>query len=137
MSDFEIQRTQPPSMGACCALGNIRYPEASDHPGVLIYLRPDLDGTEPLDVRSYAARHSSLFPREHIASRRFDEDGAESYRALGSHIVDTLCQRKRRSDVEKTTEEFSPKELAQRVHEYLAARRAFRMASERSAEPHQ
>ncbi|WP_027544741.1 patatin-like phospholipase family protein [Bradyrhizobium sp. WSM2254] len=131
MTDLELQRAPPPSVGACCALGYIRYPEGPGAAGILIYLRPELDGSEPLDVRGYAARHPAVFPRERVSARQFDEEGAESYRALGSHIIDMLFQRGHHTDGAPAAKAFSLMDLKQRVHDYLAARREYRMAQER------
>src|SRR5262249_43450384 len=84
MVDLELQGPKSISMDACCAIAHIFYPEAAKSPGVIIYLRPHLDGSEPLDIQSYAARHFPTFPRERVSSRHFDEEGAESYRGLGA-----------------------------------------------------
>ena len=86
-----------------CAVGVIRYscvdkpggcPNAaldSTHDGVLVYLKPSLTGDEPRDVLNYHAT-SPTFPQETIADQWFSEPQFESYRALGSHMVRTICQ---------------------------------------------
>lgn len=66
----------------------IRYgekdPGAPD--GVLLYVKPALDGGEPADVRQYAMRHPD-FPHQSTADQWFDEEQFESYRMLGFHTV--------------------------------------------------
>jgi hypothetical protein len=135
MFDLELQTAQPISMSACCAIGRIYYPEAArSPPGLIIYLRPNLDGSEPLDIKSYAARHFQSFPGERVSSRHFDEEGAESYRALGAHVVETVSKRRRGDVSAQPDNEYSFKDLAQGVQEYLAARRELRASAERSAD---
>jgi hypothetical protein len=70
------------------ALGTIRYHDQRE-PGLLLYVKPTLNGDEPEDVQAYAAKHSS-FPHDTTADQFFDESQFESYRALGEHIFDTL-----------------------------------------------
>jgi hypothetical protein len=84
-----------------CAIGTIRYscvdrdPEDyttrdKDFDGVLIYLKPSLIGEEPRDVVNYW-QGSNSFPQEVITDQWFSEAQFESYRALGSHMIDTIC----------------------------------------------
>jgi hypothetical protein len=129
----ELQRGPSNTMSGCCAVGRVIYPEAADAPGVIIYLRPNLDGSEPLDVQTYAARHAPSFPRERISSRHFDEEGAETYRALGAHIVRTVSKRGRGEISMRFGSKYSFIDLEQGVREYLAERRAARAAAERRA----
>ena len=74
-----------------CALGRIGYscidPGAAD--GFLLYVKPSLNGTEPVDVFNYARTHPT-FPHESTADQLYSEQQFESYRALGSHAMDTL-----------------------------------------------
>jgi hypothetical protein len=78
--------------GACyCALGKIIYPEPGAEPGRLLYIKPTLYGQEPVDIRSYAA-DSESFPHESTSDQWFSESQLESYRALGSHIVDRIWE---------------------------------------------
>jgi hypothetical protein len=78
---------------ACyCAIAEISYPEAGAEPGWLIYIKPTLCGIEPADVLSYAAA-SETFPHESTADQWFSESQLESYRALGSHIVDEVWKK--------------------------------------------
>jgi hypothetical protein len=84
-----------------CAVFDIRYscvdkkpkdseesPETYD--GVLIYIKPSLDGSEPADVLNF---HESddAFPQDTIVDQWFGEAQFESYRMLGSHMIEKLC----------------------------------------------
>jgi hypothetical protein len=78
---------------ACyCAVGRIVYPEADAPPGYLLYIKPMLYGNEPVDILSYAAE-SPTFPHESTADQWFSESQMESYRALGSYIVNRIWER--------------------------------------------
>jgi hypothetical protein len=83
-------RAQPPADGVYCALGRIRYPEKDAPRGTLVYVKPGFHGTEPPDIRSYAALHAT-FPHESTGDQWFSESQMESYRGLGSHIIETMC----------------------------------------------
>lgn len=72
-----------------CAVGTIKYPEEKAPLGHLLYLKPAFFGTEPADVRAYAAA-SKTFPHETTADQFFSESQMESYRTLGLHVVDTV-----------------------------------------------
>lgn len=50
--------------------------------GVIIYLKPCIYGSEPLDVQEYAEK-SAPFPHEPTADQFFSESQFESYRKLG------------------------------------------------------
>ena len=93
-------RQKPPVDGVYCALGRIRYPEApeDDEAGTLIYVKPGFHGSEPPDIRAYAALHDK-FPHESTADQWFSESQMESYRGLGSHIIGKMCgaEKRRRS----------------------------------------
>ncbi|HXO27110.1 MAG TPA: hypothetical protein VOA80_07200, partial [Thermoanaerobaculia bacterium] len=54
--------------------------------GLLVYIKPSLNGTEPLDVLHFA-RESPPFPHEATEHVMFSESQFESYRSLGSHII--------------------------------------------------
>ncbi|HMF56814.1 MAG TPA: patatin-like phospholipase family protein [Pyrinomonadaceae bacterium] len=87
--------TEESKGGTYFAIGRIRYscvdegldPERDD--GYLIYLKPSLIGDEPRDVRNYY-QESGDFPQESIADQFFSEAQFESYRMLGSHILDQI-----------------------------------------------
>jgi hypothetical protein len=81
----------PARPGKYGAIGKIHYsrvdPGADD--GTLIYLKPAFYGAEPMDVFNYA-RTSMTFPHETTGDQFFSESQFESYRALGSHVVDQI-----------------------------------------------
>ena len=63
---------------------------AEDCDGVLVYIKPAVYGkVEPRDVVNYA-NLSPTFPQESSADQFFSESQFESYRALGSWIIDQL-----------------------------------------------
>jgi hypothetical protein len=89
-----ITARQPvPAEGVYCAIADVFYPEPDAKPGLLLYLKPGYHGTEPADVRAYAALHPA-FPHESTAEQWFSESRLEAYRVLGSHIVDLVCGRR-------------------------------------------
>jgi hypothetical protein len=84
-----------------CAIGTIRYscvdrdPDDEkttddDFDGILIFIKPSLIGQEPRDIINYWQSRST-FPQEVITDQWFSEAQFESYRALGSRIIDTIC----------------------------------------------
>ena len=70
---------------------------AKDRDGYLIYIKSSLNGSEPVDVLSYA-RGSAPFPHDSTADVMFSESQFESYRALGSHAAKTLKGTKAREE---------------------------------------
>jgi hypothetical protein len=78
-----------------CAIGRICYScvdglaggEVQD--GLLLYIKPSLNGTEPADIFNYAKVHSA-FPHESTAEQLYSESQFESYRELGAHIMRSL-----------------------------------------------
>lgn len=88
--------------GAYCAIGTIRYSaidkveknaldqEVKVPDGKIIYIKPAFYGDEPRDIYRYAMTHET-FPQQSTGDQWFDESQFESYRKLGSHIVDTIC----------------------------------------------
>jgi hypothetical protein len=85
-----MPRQKPPVDGSYCALGRIHYPEAEGEVGTLVYVKPGFHGNEPPDIRAYAALHQD-FPHESTADQWFSESQMESYRGLGSHIIEKMC----------------------------------------------
>jgi hypothetical protein len=84
------------------AIGKIRYScvdrdpgdtttRDEDFDGVLIFIKPSLIGQEPRDVINYWQSRST-FPQEVITDQWFSEAQFESYRALGSRIIDAICE---------------------------------------------
>jgi hypothetical protein len=82
-------RKPDPVDGVYCAIADIYYPELDANPGLLLYIKPGYHGTEPADVRSYAAMHPA-FPHESTAEQWFSESQMEAYRVLGGYIVDLI-----------------------------------------------
>jgi hypothetical protein len=84
-----------------CAVARIRYScvDAPDEEeerreeidGWLVYLKPALNGTEPADVFHYAKLHPT-FPHESTGNQLYSEAEFESYRALGSHVLDAMTK---------------------------------------------
>ncbi len=81
-----------------CAIGHICYScvdaaiggqPAED--GLLLYIKASLNGTEPVDVYHYAKDHPD-FPHEPTENQLYTEAQFESYRALGSHVVDWIVE---------------------------------------------
>lgn len=60
-----------------------------DMQGRLIYIKASLTGQEPMDVQEYAAGHP-LFPHEPTANQFFNEAKFESYRHLGSSMLEKI-----------------------------------------------
>jgi hypothetical protein len=75
-----------------CAVGRIRYDcvDVGAPDGVLVYIKPALTGGEPADVLAYS-RMNPAFPHESTADQWFTESQFESYRQLGSHIIESIA----------------------------------------------
>ena len=82
-----------------CAMGIIRYSAVDkpvntdpdpDYDGVLIYIKPSLNGSEPRDVLSYRDETNG-FPQDAAGDEGFSDPQFESYRRLGSHMIETIC----------------------------------------------
>ena len=78
----------PNTNGRHFAIGEIHYdavaPRAAN--GLLVYVKPALNGDEPRDVLAYADE-CPTFPHESTADQFFGEAQFESYRALGQHSM--------------------------------------------------
>lgn len=85
-------RSSNEANGKYCAIAKIRYScvDEGAPDGVLIYLKPAFYGAEPRDVFEYAKAHPA-FPHETTADQFFTESQFESYRMLGSHIMEAIC----------------------------------------------
>src|SRR5215211_7180110 len=69
--------------------GKTSVSEAPD--GVLIYVKPTVYGdAEPRDVLQYKEAHED-FPHQSTGDQFFDEPQFESYRMLGWHIMNLIC----------------------------------------------
>jgi hypothetical protein len=69
-----------------CVVGTITYPEASDDPGVVVYIKSSLTGDEPTDVLNYK-KEDADFPNDSTMNQWFTESQFESYRRLGHHVA--------------------------------------------------
>ncbi len=78
--------------GMYWAIGRIRYSciDANAQDGLLVYIKPAVYGSEPGDVLEYKKSHPT-FPHQSTADQFFDEPQFESYRILGSHVMDRMC----------------------------------------------
>ena len=78
--------------GMYWAIGRIRYSciDGKVQDGLLIYIKPVVYGREPGDVLEYKKSHPT-FPHQSTADQFFDEPQFESYRILGSHVMDQMC----------------------------------------------
>lgn len=78
-----------------CAMGKILYhcvDGAAAEDGTIIYIKACLNGSEPADVLHYASSDSE-FPQQGTEELWFDESQFESYRRLGSHIVEKIWEK--------------------------------------------
>ena len=94
--------------GKHCAIAHIRYsavdgPDASD--GILIYIKPSLNGHEPADVQHYAAA-DPFFPHQPTSDQFFDESQFDSYRRPGLHVVEKILRAPDGKTHEYTLSEF-------------------------------
>ncbi len=95
--DVPIYAKAPPAeegRGVYWSLARIRYtcvdkgPDVRD--GVLLYIKPTVYGNEPRDVLEYK-KSFPTFPHQSTGDQFFDEPQFESYRMLGSHVMDRIC----------------------------------------------
>ncbi len=80
-------------LGHYCALGQIEYgcvDGKAAKPGMLLYIKPAFYGDEPSDVYNYAQMNPD-FPHESTVDQFFDEPQFESYRMLGSYIMNVIA----------------------------------------------
>jgi hypothetical protein len=92
MEKLMIFSRRAEKIGKYCAIGRIRYSRVDRDgiDGVLIYIKPAIYGTEPVDVANYA-RLNLAFPHQTTGDQWFSEQQFESYRALGSHVIEEIC----------------------------------------------
>lgn len=90
--DVRKRGADPATSGVYCAIGSIRYPErpGDGEMGTVIYIKPGLYLDAPADVRAFAAANAK-FPHDSTSNQWFTESQFESYRALGSHAIRTMC----------------------------------------------
>ena len=96
-------RSRLDKTNAHCAVGQIQYRCVDGERtrsgmkiknGILVYIKPAMNGNEPPDVSHYAAVDRQ-FPQQPTADQWFDEAQFESYRRLGSHAVDEILGARR------------------------------------------
>ena len=81
-----------------CAIARICYscvdsvPGGKAEDGLLLYVKPSMNGTEPADVFHYARLHP-MFPHEPTSDQLYTESQFESYRELGSHVMGTILEK--------------------------------------------
>lgn len=138
MRDMSISPPSQGLRGKYCSVGTIRYScvdrkahdddhkglEDGDFDGTLIYIKASMIGEEPRDVLNYG-RGSETFPQEVIVDQWFSEAQFESYRALGSHIVDVICSGDAREVSDQNRVSLAAFERKAREHNRLNLR-AFR-----------
>ncbi|MGH7593935.1 MAG: patatin-like phospholipase family protein [Gemmatimonadales bacterium] len=89
---IDIDITPIADRGAAAAVGSIRYNcvDRGAPDGILVYLKPALAASDPADVLAYA-RANPDFPHQATAEQWFTESQFESYRHLGSRLVEELA----------------------------------------------
>lgn len=112
--------------GEYFAIGEIEYPEAGGAgssrtglpgKGLLLYVKPALYGSEPVDIFNYRQRCPD-FPHESTVDQFFTESQFESYRNLGQFIMRQICQ-----DSKSPTQPMSMDQLFEQAHHWLHSRR--------------
>ena len=103
-------------LGKYCAVGEILYSAVDKGApnGTLIYLKPAIYGDEPMDVYNYG-RENIEFPHEPTSDQFFSESQFESYRMLGQHTIDAICN-------QRDWHARSLHDFASRTSEYLQAK---------------
>jgi hypothetical protein len=72
----------------------IKYPKQKGkgpQEGYLVYVKASLTGDEESDLLGFG-RENKAFPHDPTAHPMFDEDQVESYRQLGYHIGEKMCE---------------------------------------------
>src|ERR1700733_3266184 len=80
-------------LNAYCIRGQIQYKcvAANAPAGELLFIGPMLNGSEPPDIRAYAASHQT-FPHEATSNQFFNDAQFESYRHLGSWMISSYFE---------------------------------------------
>ncbi|MEP6903736.1 MAG: hypothetical protein ABJA66_18580, partial [Actinomycetota bacterium] len=93
--EFEMEKS--PQKTRNCGIGKIKYScvdGGDSEDGILIYIKPTLDGDEPIDLKNYK-RENPAFPHESTADQMYSETQFESYRSLGLHQIESIsCRQK-------------------------------------------
>ena len=142
---MEIFPRKDKKKGAYCAIGTIRYscvdevdkvddtgnvihdrkgrPLRAPAPdGTIIYVKPVFYGDEPRDIYHYAMTHET-FPHESTGDQWFSEVQFESYRKLGSHIIDAICKYKSDGPAEADLHDPQLAEFLQQAQQQAQAER--------------
>jgi hypothetical protein len=110
--------------GKYCATGRIRY-SCVDGDGVddghLLYIKPAVYLSEPKDIYNYAKR-SNEFPHESTADQFFTESQFESYRMLGSHVIDDIVLKAMKAIRDVPLDSFVKTEPKKPMEDELAER---------------
>jgi len=79
---------------AHAVVGTIHYEliNPSLGPGKLVYFKPTLTDSDPVDVQNYKTLHSA-FPHQPTANQWFDESQFESYRQLGRVSMESALEK--------------------------------------------
>ena len=97
-NDERYKNLDKTEIGKYCAIAEVDYAAVDGNgtdnkpvpPGLIIYFKASLTGTEPKDVYNYKST-SPDFPHESTADQWFSESQFESYRALGVHAIEHAC----------------------------------------------
>lgn len=118
---IKIYSRQQKKKGYYCAIGTIGYStvDGKGTDGTLVYIKPTFYGTEPADVYQYGQTHEA-FPHDPTADQWFDESQFESYRMLGSYIIELICGHESEDrDDDRAKKETSLDDFVGEVRDYL------------------
>jgi hypothetical protein len=123
---IKIYSRQKGTKGYYCAIGTIGYScvDGPDTDGVLVYIKPTFYGTEPADVYQFA-QTDEAFPHDSTADQWFNESQFESYRMLGSYIMNLICAdqgagpNRKEGETRKVKKDTSLDDFVNKVREYL------------------
>lgn len=128
-NDERFKNLEKAEVGKYCAIAEIDYaavdgkdrdgkviPGKKVAPGLIVYFKASLNGTEPKDVFNYKSVHPE-FPHESTADQWFSESQFESYRALGAHAIEHACSVASRQRIEDS---LTPKEQLNGVASFIA-----------------
>jgi len=90
---IDFENGMEPLKGKYGAIATIKYSEVDGDEaddGTLIYIKPTLNGSEPIDIQHYQKENPD-FPHETTADQFYSETQFESYRSLGFHMMESLC----------------------------------------------
>lgn len=94
-----FEKGETPMPGRNCAIATIKYSaidgETADD-GILIYIKPTLDGDESIDIVNYKNTNPD-FPHETTGDQMYSETQFESYRSLGLHMIESICCENKKS----------------------------------------